>query len=156
MIVDKILKGHELFATLTVDEVNRLSAFSSVKEFNAGETIYEYNQVSSHFYMLMEGKVYLMLPANPPDFCLAISKIEKGELFGISPLLDSPRYTAMAKCYEPTKVLSIEAKPFRKLLQTNCTAGLNIMNQVAHIYYSRYLDVLKRLHDVVSHISLIR
>lgn len=156
MSIDRMLKGHELFGLLSVEEVNKISTFSSVKEYRAGETIFEYNQVSSHLYMLMEGSVYLQLPANPPEFSFAISKIEKGELFGLSPLLDSPRYTSTARCSEPTKVLSIEAKPFRELLEMNCPAGLDIINRVARIYFTRYLDVLQRLQDVVSQISLIR
>lgn len=155
MIIDKTLKGHELFASLNVDEVNKLSAFSSMKEYDAEETIFEINQTSSHFYMLMEGTVYLQLPANPPEFSFAVSKISIGELFGLSPLLNSPRYTSTAKCYTKTKVLSIEAKPFRDLLHSNCPAGLDIMNRVARIYFNRYLEVLKKLQDVVSHISLV-
>jgi signal-transduction protein with cAMP-binding, CBS, and nucleotidyltransferase domain len=155
MSIDMMLKGHELFASLNVDEINQLSTFSSVKEFKADETIFEYNQPSSHFYMLMEGLVYLQLPVNPQDFRFAISKVEKGELFGISSLLKSLRYTSTAQCHEDTKALSIEAKPFRELLQLNCLAGLDIINQVAHIYFTRYLDVIKRLQDVVSQITLI-
>jgi len=155
MSIDIILKGHELFASLNVDEINQLSTFSSVKEFKAEETIFEHNQPSSHFYMLMEGSVYLHLPINPKDFRFAISKIEKGELFGISSLLKSQRYTSTAYCYEDTKSLSIEAKPFRDLLQLNCPTGLDIINQVAHIYFTRYLDIVKRLQDVMSQITII-
>jgi signal-transduction protein with cAMP-binding, CBS, and nucleotidyltransferase domain len=156
MSIDRMLKGHELFQSLNVDEVNRLSTFSSVKEYSAGEVIFEYNQASSHFFMLMEGTVYLQLPANPPEFSFAVSKLEKGELFGLSPLLDSPRYTSSAHCYSSAKVLSVEAKPFRDMLRMNCTAGLDIMNRVARIYFTRYLEILKRLQDVVGQISLVR
>jgi signal-transduction protein with cAMP-binding, CBS, and nucleotidyltransferase domain len=156
MGIDTILKGHELFQSLNVDEVNRLSTFSSVKEFQKGEAIFEYNRRSSHFYMLMEGTVYLQLPANPPEFSFAVSKIEKGELFGLSPLLDSPKYTSSAYCYSDVKALSVEAKPFRDLLRLNCPAGLDIINRVAQIYFTRYLDILKRLQDVVSQISMVR
>jgi signal-transduction protein with cAMP-binding, CBS, and nucleotidyltransferase domain len=150
-----MLKGHELFASLNVDEINQLSTFSSVKEFKSDEIIFKYNQKSSHFYMLMEGLVYLKLPVDPQEFRFTISKVEEGELFGISSLLKSLRYTSTAQCYEDTKALSIEAKPFRELLQLNCTAGLDIINQVAHIYFTRYLDVVKRLQDVVNQITVI-
>ena len=139
-----------------MDEVNRLSTYSTVKEFSTDETIFQYNQASSHFYMLMEGTVYLQLPANPAEFSFTVSKVEKGELFGISPLLNSPRYTSTAKCCESTKALSIEAKPFRDILLMNCPAGLEIINRVARIYFERYLEVLKKLQDVISQISMVR
>ena len=153
---DVVLKGHELFASLNVDEINKLSKFSSVKEFHDREVIFKYNHRSSHFYMLMEGLVYLQLPANPPEFNFSIAKVEKGELFGISPLIDSPRYTSSAQCFTDTRVLSIEAKPFRELLRQNSHAGLDIINQVAHIYFNRYLDILKRLQDVVGQLTINR
>ncbi len=156
MGIDNMLKGHELFASLNVDEIDRLSAFSSIKEYVRDESIFTYDQASSHFYMLMEGTVYLQLPANPPEFSFAVSKIEKGELFGLSPLLNSPRYTSTARCFSPVEALSIEAKPFRDMLRENCPAGLDIINNVARIYFTRYLSVLQRLQDVVSQISLVR
>lgn len=156
MIVDKVLRGHELFSALTVNEIHQLSNFATEKEYKAGECIFEYNKATSHFYMLKEGDVYLLLPANPPEFSFAISKIDKGELFGLSSLLNSPRYTSTAKCYSAVKVLSIEAKHFRQILNANCPAGLDIINRVAGIYYVRYLNVLKKLQDVVSQVSLVR
>lgn len=156
MSIDRALKGHDLFRSLSVDETNQISSFSSVKKYKADEIVFKYNGAGTHVYMLMKGSVYLRLPANPPEFSFAISKIEKGELFGLSPLLDSPRYTSTAQCSEETEVLAIEAQPFRELLQKNCPVGFNIMNQVAHIYFSRYIDVLKNLQGVVSQIALIR
>jgi CRP-like cAMP-binding protein len=155
MGLEKMLKGTELFGSLNVDEVHRVSTFSSMKEFKAGETVFTFNKSASHFYVLMEGTIYLQLPANPPEFNFAISKIEKGHLFGLSPLLDVPRYTSTAYCYEDVKVLCVEAKPFRELLRHNYTAGFPIINQVARVYFNRYMEVLKRLNDVVSQISLI-
>jgi len=156
MSVEKILKGHDLFRSLGIDEAHGISDFSSVKKYQANEIIFQYNDKADHSYMLMEGSVLLRLPAEHQDISLIISRIEKGELFGLSPLLDSTRYTATAQCREATEVLSIEAKPFKELLRRNCTVGFNIMNQVAQIYFSRYIDVLKNIQRVVSQISFIR
>ena len=156
MNIDGLLKGHDLFRSLTPNEANQLSSFSSVKKCSANEIIFRYNDVADHVYMLMTGSVHLRLPASPQDVSLVISTMEKGELFGLSPLLDSPRYTATALCSEDTEVLSIEAKPFRELLMGNCMVGFNVMNQVAHIYFHRYINVLKNLQGVVNQISLIR
>lgn len=155
MSIDRMLRGNELFRSLNVDEVNRISSFSSVKEFGANETIFKYDQQSTHVYMLMDGSVYLQLPSTPPEFSLTIAKVEKGELFGLSPLLDSPRYTATAKCFTAAKVLSIEAKPFREILQKNYLVGMDVMGRVARIYFTRYIDLLRRLQEVVGQISLV-
>ena len=147
---DTILRGHEIFASLNVDEMDDLSSFSSIEEFGDREVIFECDQAGSHFYILMEGEVFLQLPAEPPEFSLAILKVEKGELFGISPLLRSPQYTLTAQCFKKTKALAIEAQPFLDLLRSNCPVGMDIMNRVANIYFSRYVDLIKRLQNVMG------
>jgi CRP-like cAMP-binding protein len=151
----RILMGHKLFQSLGVDQAHEIGSFSSAKKLEANETIFFYNDPASHIYMLMEGAVDLRLPAEGQDFSMVISKIEKGELFGLSPLLDSPRYTATALCVAATEILSIEAKPLRELLKRSPLVGFEIMNQVAHIYFNRYIEVLKRLQGVVGQVSLI-
>ena len=87
---------------------------------------------------------------------MVVSRIETGELFGLSPLLDSPRYTASALCRENTELLSIEAGRFRELIRNNPLVAFDTMNRVAHIYFNRYIEVLKSLQGVVNQVSLIR
>lgn len=156
MSVDRILKGHDLFRSLNVDEAHRIADISSVKIFDADETVFNFDDPAAHVYMLMEGTVDLLLPAKSEHFNLIVSRIEIGELFGLSPLLDSPRYTASALCREKSELLSIEAAPFRELIRGNSLAGFDMMNRVAHIYFNRYIDVLKSLQGVVNQVSLIR
>jgi len=155
MGIDRILRGHHIFQSLSLEQAHALSGFSSLKKLKAGENVFQYNGAASHVFMLMEGAVELRLPALQNDFSMVISKIEKGELFGLSPLLDSPTYTSTAKCRADTELLCIEAKPLRELLKRNPQVGLEILNRVAHIYFSRYIDVLKNLQGVVNQISLI-
>ena len=150
MINDMILKGHDLFGSLNVDEIDRVSTFSSVKEFGKGDIIFESDLAATHFYILMDGLVYLQLPGDLPEFSIPISRVEKGELFGISPLLGSPRYTSTAQCYKDTKVLEVEAAAFRELLQQNASAGLGIITRVGHIYFTRYLGLVRRLQRVAG------
>lgn len=150
MADDTMLRGHDLFATLTVDETDRVSSFSSVEAFSAHEVIFKAGQAPSHFYILMEGLVYLQLPGKLPEFSIPISKVEKGELFGISPLLKSSHYTSTARCYRDTKVQAIAAEPFREVLEHNAAAGMDIMTRIGRIYFARYLDIIGRLQNVVG------
>ena len=156
MSVDRILKGHDLFRSLSVDEAHQITDFSSVKRYDANESVFGYGEPAGHVYMLMEGSVDLLLPAKSAEFNMIVSRIETGELFGLSPLLDSPRYTASALCRENTELLSIEAGKFRELIRNNPLVAFDTMNRVAHIYFNRYIEVLKSLQGVVNQVSLIR
>ena len=153
MSKEMMLKGNELFKSLSVEEVARISAFSSVKEFSSNDIIFIHGRPGTHVYMLMEGMVRLQLPSDAQEFNFNITKIGKGELFGISSLLNSPRYTASAKCFSPTRVLAIEAIPLQKILQRNCLVGMDIMSRVARIYFTRYIDFLGKLQETISRFS---
>jgi CRP-like cAMP-binding protein len=153
---DTILKGHDLFRSLGLEKAFEIKSFSAVKEYREGEVIFNLNETAGHVFMLLEGSVDLRLPSKRQDYSLVVSKIEKGELFGLSPLLGSARYTATAQCGGATKLLAIEAAPFRKQLSENCVIGFSIMSQVARIYFDRYIHVLANLQDIAAQISLIR
>ena len=150
------VRGHELFQSLTVEEAHRLSGFTAIRKLEAGENVFECGQAGSHVYMLMKGAVDLKLSTDPNEFGIIATRVKVGELFGLSPLLDSPKYTTTGQCVEATEVLSIEAKPFTELLRNNCPVAISVLNRVARIYFSRYLDLLKSLQAVVNQIQLTR
>lgn len=155
MSIGGLLKGHDLFAALGVEDVDRISRVSTVKDFEAEETIFRHGVPGTHVYLLLEGQVYLRIPTEPVEVGIVASRVEKGEIFGLSPLLGADRYTASAHCQARSSVLAIEAKPFRDLLQGDCTAGFQVMNRVAHVYFERYINVLKNLQAIVNQIPLI-
>lgn len=156
MSVTGMLKAHDLFRALTPKELDLVSSFSSVKNFDVDQTIFELDQRCSHVFQVLEGELYLQLPGQLPEFNIVVSKVEKGELFGLSPLIGSERYTATARCITRCSVLAIEADPMHRMLQENSLVGYHIMSRVAGIYFRRYVDVVKNLQSVLGQIPMIR
>ena len=156
MSVTNILKGHELFHNLSLEEVNNISEFSERRGWDKGDTIFLKGEKADKVYLLLEGAVLLRLPAQPPDeYRIIISKIGEGDLFGLSPLLGSSRYTVEAQCDADTEALAIDAGKSRKILEDDSVAGLAIMSEVADIYFHRYIELLERLQNIVLQIPLI-
>lgn len=156
MNIAGILGSHDLFKALSMDEVNHLVEASSAKSFKAGEQIFRHEQTGAHVFLLVEGRVSLRLPSPVGEPTLVISKIDKGEVFGLSPLLGSTQYTAEGYCESAAEVVAMEAEPFRRFLLQNSRTGVLFMNEVAHIYFTRYMDVLKNLQGIVHQIPLLR
>ena len=154
MTVAKILQGHELLKNLTMEEVDRISKFSERKKYKENETIFLHEAQAAHVYILLKGRVFLRLPAKPEEFRIVIARIEEGELFGLSPLLGSAKYTSEAQCAQETEVLAIDAHALRELLQADCLAGFYIMNEVAQAYFTRYVELLGRLQGIVTQIPV--
>ncbi|MEW6443781.1 MAG: cyclic nucleotide-binding domain-containing protein [bacterium] len=155
MRVANILKGHDLFANLSVEEVNRISGFSECRSYRKNQLIFKYGDQGDHVFILLDGQVHLHLPAEPGAFRIVVSNVTKGDLFGLSSLLGSERYTLEAQAAGPAQALAINARKLRGLLQTNCLAGFTIMSEVAEAYFTRYVEILKRLQGIVTQIPLI-
>ncbi len=156
MSISGMLKGHDLFRALTPKELDVVSSFSSVRNFDPDQPVFQLDQRCSHVFQMLEGELYLQLPGQFPELHIVVSKIEKGELFGLSPLLGSERYTSTARCITRCSVLAIEAEPMRRVLQKNPVLGVHIMSRVASIYFHRYIDVVKNLQSVLRQIPMIR
>jgi CRP-like cAMP-binding protein len=155
MSVTKMLKGHQLFQSLSFEEVDRINSFSGLKEFGKDEGVFKSGTSGSHFFVLQEGCVNLRLPAHAHEASIVVGRIEKGDIFGLAPLLGAGRHTTTAQCAEPCKVLAIEATPLRQLLEQNSLVGLHIMRVVAQAYFTRYVETLQRVQKVINEIAAI-
>ena len=155
MKVASILKAHSLFSNFSIEEVNQISGFSEKKRYRKHELVFEYGEKASHLFVLLQGSVFLHLPAKPEEFRIIISKVAAGDLFGLSSLLGSEHYILEAQCAELADILVIDAKKFRNLLETDSAAGFIIMNEVASTYFNRYIEVLTRFQGIVTQIPLV-
>jgi signal-transduction protein with cAMP-binding, CBS, and nucleotidyltransferase domain len=150
MSIASILKGHEFFHNLGMEEVEEVSGFSEQRTFKREAQIYGHAEKADKVYLLLEGSVFLRLPPGNGNAKLIIAKVEKGELFGISPLLGAERYAVDAFCAEKAEVLAIEARRLQRMLTEDCVAGFVIMSEVAKAYFDRYTELLRKLQSVVS------
>jgi CRP-like cAMP-binding protein len=155
MGVSTMLKGHDLFRTLTVEQEDRVSGFSSLKKFQRGETVYKQDAPATHIFMLIKGLVQLRLPAESAEFSMIVSKVEPDYLFGLAPLMSGQRYTVTAQCVQDCEVLAIEAKPLQAILEENPFVGYLVMTAVARAYSERYTEMLKNLQGIMNHIPVM-
>lgn len=150
MSIASILRGHEFFHNLGLDEVDAVSGFSQKLRFSRDDQIFSQGQKADKVYLLLRGAVLLRFPSGRAESQMIIARIEKGELFGISPLLGTEAYGADALCAEEAEVLGIEAEQLQRVLKEDCMAGFVIMSEVAKAYFDRYTDLLRNLQRVVS------
>ncbi len=153
MDIAKMLTGHELFASLLPDQVEKISRFSSSRKLKKGEIVHEYDAKATHVFVLLEGQVELRLPAGGSGPGLLISRVSKDEFFGIAPLLGSKTYTTRGVCAAPSKVLVIEAKPLLALLRANPAIDHQVMTVVARAYFHRYQGLAERIERVLAELG---
>lgn len=156
MAIQQTLRVYELLRPLDDAEILRVSSRSTIRSFGVGDTVYRHDERATHVHLVIEGAVHLMLPAMSKDFRLLISKVRRGEMFGISSLLGGERYTATAVAVDPTTTIAMDAAVLADVLEVNPTAGLRITREVAKLYMTRYTDVMRSMQAMVSHMPIIR
>ena len=144
------LKGQELFTSLSMEGVHKINQISEVKEFEAGDTIYEPNQEAENLYILLEGLVALRFPAKKEAFSAGLIRIEKDDLIGAGALLGSPGYICQAYCVEKSKVLAINGKKLRDILEEDRITGFDVLIKIAQAYFERYIFIMKKIQGIFS------
>jgi len=138
-----LLKQSPYFSELNETALDELSQLCKEETYKSGDTIFRENEVAKKFYIVVEGWVSLKIE----EAGSTLTTIrEKGELFGWASLVDPYRYTATALTLADTKVLSIEAEPFRNnFFQKHLKFALNFMNKLVKVINQRLEDSRKQL-----------
>lgn len=153
MSTSKMIKGHEIFQSLNIEEVDALSKFAGSKDYDEAGIIYKQGAQGSHFFVILDGKVNLLLTSSDDQSTIVIGRLGKGDLLGLSPLLGSDRFMTTAQCSEKSSVLVVESAPFRRLLEKNPSVGLKVMSIISSAYFSRYVNTLRRIQVVLNEMT---
>ena len=137
MISIKDLKETDLFKGLELKQLQLFSKHFIEKTFESGELVFTQGGLAENLYILLEGEVTLGIKAKGEVDITASSVGKKGETFGLSSLIKPYRNNVSATCTKKTKLLSINGEVLRKLMKQNRKVGMEIMERVAEIYYSR-------------------
>jgi len=154
MSVAKMMKGHELFRSLPFEQIEQISTFSGSKPYEKGDVVFSPTRHATHFFILVEGQVSLMLPADDGESSLVVGRLTQGDIFGLPGLLGFDRYTTRARCASPATVLAVEVNAFRDLLAENPAVGLSVMTVAARAYFSRYIETLRRFQNVLNDLAI--
>jgi signal-transduction protein with cAMP-binding, CBS, and nucleotidyltransferase domain len=153
MDVSKVLKGHDVFRSFPPKQVDAITAFTSAKMLDKGETVYTTDRKATHVHVLLEGCVELHLRGAPAHPGLLVSRVQNGELFGVAPLLGCERYTTQAVCAAASKILYVEARPLIEMMKDNALIGQDIMSSVARAYFDRYQRLVERVQRVIADLA---
>jgi len=142
------LKGHELFTSLSMEGVQKINEISEVKTFKAGESIFEPNQEAKNLYILLEGLVALRFPAKEEAFSAGLVRIEKDDLIEAGALLGTGRYISQAYCVQDSKVLAIDGRKLRDILEEDRITGFDVTVKIAQAYFERYIFIMQKIQSI--------
>lgn len=149
MVTLELLRGTELFAGLTEEQLQTIAGLCQEETHENGEIIFQEDTPAQKVYFLLDGTVTLRIRA--PQHEVMVRAIgNRGEVFGWSALIDPPRYTATAKCLERSRLIAVDGPGLAALLAKDLSIGYPVMRRLASVVTSRLRDTRSQLTSLLA------
>ncbi len=127
----ELLKGVELFAGLTQEQLERLARISRLIEVHDGETIFSQGEAGHTLYIIRDGQVEVILE-DPQAGGQTAVYLGRGQIFGEMALIDYGERSATIRCASRKAVLAvIEREAFERLCAEDTAIGYVVMRNMA-------------------------
>ena len=107
-----LLSNFSIFQAIDEHNIRYLVTFLKLRKFRQGETIIKKGDPGVNLFIIVSGKVEVL-----GNDGMSITFLEKGEVFGEMSLLSGDPVGATIKVVDPTTILYINGKDFRKVLK---------------------------------------
>ncbi len=124
--IDKV----PLFANLPAAQLEQLSRDAVRRLYKAGEIVFHHGDAPDNLYIVEEGVVDIVLPAEAEDLILA--SIEAGSFFGELSVFDNHPRTATARVTADASLISIPLATLAALTQRSPAAARQFMGVIIH------------------------
>jgi CRP-like cAMP-binding protein len=137
-----ILKEIELFEGVDFEVMNEIAGICSEENYSKGTTIFERDEQAKCLYILLEGKVYLVIKNGGS---ITYSLTEPGDVFGWSSMLEHGRYTASGICSTDLKAAKIEKEKLIKIFKNHPDDGFKVLQRLAGVISRRLSNAYRDL-----------
>ncbi len=128
-----VLKTVPIFSDLTKRELKYLERILHKRTYRADEVVFRENEPGVGMYIIVNGKVNILLGKEHKLLAL----LSKGDFFGeMALLLESPR-TATAQATEATELMGFFQPDLFHLLETRPKTGNKILHRLAQMLAER-------------------
>ena len=124
------LRKVPLFSSLTEDTLKEIVRLTEKRKVPKGRTICLEGEKGDALYIVLSGKVRVVLFHDSKEYVLAI--IEEGGFFGELSLIDGLPRSASVEAVEDSEFLTVKRGDFLKLLKNNPDVSIEIMKTLCH------------------------
>jgi uncharacterized membrane protein len=119
-----------LFSSLPTVELATLNEAASRRLYRGGETIFDHGELPEYLYVVEQGIVDIVLPAQGGE--IIVATFESGSFFGELAVFDRAARTATARAAVDTSLICIPLTAVAQLLDRHAGAARHFMEVVIH------------------------
>ncbi|UCE19333.1 MAG: cyclic nucleotide-binding domain-containing protein [Gemmatimonadota bacterium] len=150
MVPVDILKKVSIFQGLEKDELASIAGLASEETYGASTRILTDGNIAEYLYILIEGEVDIQTKLKSISGPVSVDKIEEGEMFGWSALVEPYSLTASAITVTKSKIIVLPATELRDLFDKNSHIGYIVMKEVASVISSRFRQTIAGLLEYID------
>ncbi|UCG53422.1 MAG: cyclic nucleotide-binding domain-containing protein [Candidatus Latescibacterota bacterium] len=147
------LRAQEVFEFLRPEQIHVISEAADKVRFAAGDTVYEKGAKADHLFVVLKGQIALRLPGKG-GVSILIDELSQGAMFGSSVRFYKDSYSLTAQCTENAELLKIRYSVLKELMDQDLMMGYALQTRISEIYFSRYLETMKKLQAIVMNIPI--
>jgi CRP/FNR family cyclic AMP-dependent transcriptional regulator len=129
------LRQHAFLQGLSESQLDRLDAIAEMAAFETDEVILEDRQISSAFYLLIEGSVAVEL--RTPRYVVCVEALGPGQAFGWSALLDHQDTLFQVRARERTTALCLDADGLKGICHQDPPLGVELLQRTLALVAGR-------------------
>jgi CRP/FNR family cyclic AMP-dependent transcriptional regulator len=148
-IIIEILKNLSLFCNLSYGAIKELTFLFAERVFQAGETIFEENDLGKSLLVIISGEVRITQRANVSgEETLTILK--KGDFFGEMALLEDLPRSATAIAHSDACVMEISQERFLRFIEKDPASGVEILITLAKSLSARLREADGKIRAFIN------
>jgi CRP/FNR family cyclic AMP-dependent transcriptional regulator len=130
MISPQEFRRYRYFASVSGEMLQTLANCSSLRQFKAGERLFEEGALASHLMVVKSGQVDLIYRLGDNREVVAESAIS-GDVIAWSAVLAPYKLTASAVGSKDGELIEIEGKQLREICDADLSLGYQLMTEIA-------------------------
>ena len=142
------LREHPFLDGLRPAHVERLALLATEVEFHRDQVIFNVGEESSHFYLILAGRVALDVPS--PARTVRIQVVGEGDELGWSSLLTPSHKQFKAVCVNRTTALAFDGKQLLETCERDHEFGFFLMSRILRTVAERLQATRIQLADLYS------
>ncbi len=144
----ELLRSHNFTRNMSGSHLARIAGFAQLIHISQDELVFTSGQRPRSFYLLLSGTVFLEM--HTPTYNICIEKLQGGEAFGWSALVDNPYRAFQVRAQEPCWAVRIRADRLRSACKSNSELGLHIFQMMANLIARRLRSTELRLVEFIG------